>query len=157
MEKTISLEQKKNIWQSILVLIGVIILVDLAAWMIHSQVVDGLGKRQQIAALASFEEETGIRILRVAMTAGGGMVDIQYQVVDPDKALIVHDDDNPPRLLDEESGQIIGTPFHDHSFQELHTAVTYHEIMMNGGRLLERGSKITLNVGDSVLKHLVVE
>jgi hypothetical protein len=109
-------------------LVGVaVFLAALAMWMIGSQVAGGLSQQRQATAQAAFEDQAGIRILRVVMTAGGGMVDIQYQVLDPDKSLIVH------------------------------TAVTYHEIIMNGGGLLRRGSKVTLTVGDSRLAHVVVQ
>jgi hypothetical protein len=138
----------RNSWVRI-GLVGVaVFLATLAMWMIASQVAGALLQQRQPTAQAAFEEQTGIRILRVVMTAGGGMVDIQYQVLDPDKSLIVHDDDNPPTLVEEATNQIIATPFHDHSFRELHTAVTYHEIIMNGDGLLRRGSKVTLTVGE---------
>lgn len=148
---------RKVSWRSLALAVGFLFLVVLAGWMIGSQVAGGVAQRRQGAARVAFEEQTGIQILRVVMTAGGGMVDIQYQVLDPDKSLIVHDDENPPTLVDEATDQIIATPFHDHSFRELHTAVTYHELIMNGGGLLRRGSKVTLTVGESRLEHVVVQ
>lgn len=148
---------RKVSWRSLALATGFLFLVALAGWMIGSQVAGGVAQRRQAAVQAAFEEQTGIRILRVVMTAGGGIVDIQYQVLDPDKSLIVHDDENPPTLVDEATSQIIATPFHDHSFRELHTAVTYHELIMNGGGLLRRGSKVTLTVGESRLEHMVVQ
>jgi len=77
-------------------------------------------------------------------------------VVDPDKALIVHDVENPPMMIDEKHNLILANPFHEHADRELHTAVTYHQMIMNGGGLLKRGSKITLIVGDSKLENLTV-
>ena len=134
---------------------GIVLLCALAIWMIASQVTSGGSRLQQDVAV--FEEQTGIRVLRVAVTAGGGMVDLQYQVLDPDKSLIVHDDEDPPQLIDVATGRVVAIPFHDHSFRELHTAVTYHEIIMNGGGLLQRGSKVRLLIGDSKLQNLIVQ
>ena len=160
MENTITkpsgVKRKIN-WQGPLLIIGILLLAALAVWMIASQVLGDSAKAQQVAALTAFEEETGIRLLRVAMTAAGGMIDLQYQVIDPDKSLIVHDDDAPPTLIDEASGLLVATPWHDHSFRELHTAVTYHELIMNGGGLLERGDRVTLTLGDAKLEGLIVE
>ena len=157
-----SLAQKNtypDLWGLILLAGLVTLLVGLAMWMIISQAgpVADWGQNRQALAQAAFEEETGIRIIRVAMTAGGGMVDLQYQVVDPDKSLIVHDDDKPPALIEESTGWLFATPFHDHSYRELHTAVTYHELITNGDGLLERGSKVTLTVGEARLEHLRVQ
>lgn len=132
-------------------------LLVLASWMIASQIAGDSVQGRQVQAIAAFEEETGIRVLRIAMTAGGGVVDLQYQVVDPDKSLIVHDDENPPRLLDAASGLFIAEPFHEHAARELHTAVTYHQLIMNGGGLLERGSKVTITVGNATLENIQVQ
>lgn len=147
----------RNDWQRPLLIVGLVILFALGLWMILSQFSATQLQRQQAASLIAFEEETGIRVLRVAVTAGGGMLDFQYQVIDPDKALIVHDDQTPPALIYEATNQLIATPFHDHSFRELHTAVTYHEIIVNGDGLLERGSKVTLTLGTAKLEHLIVQ
>lgn len=144
-------------WKIPLLALAVVVLVSLAIWMILSQVGSGHSQHRQAREIAVFEEATGIRVLRVALTAAGGVVDLQYQVVDPDKALIVHDDENPPRLMDVDSGLVIAEPFHDHAARELHTAVTYHQLIMNGGGLLKRGSKVTITVGDSRLANIRVQ
>ncbi|MCB0223881.1 MAG: hypothetical protein KDI02_09340 [Anaerolineae bacterium] len=148
-----------NLWGLILLVSLVVVLISLAVWMIISQFGPGSGWEQnrQALAQAAFEEETGIRIIRVAMTAGGGMIDLQYQVVDPDKALIVHDDEYPPALIEESTGWLFATPFHDHAFRKLHTAVTYHELITNGDGLLNRDSTVTLTVGEARLEHVRVQ
>ena len=151
-----SIESRIN-WRTASVGLFLIFLLALAVWMIASQVAGDLSQRRQAEAITAFEEKTGIRVLRIVRTAGGGVIDFQYQVVDPDKALIVHDADKPPMMLDEKSNFIFANPFHDHANRELHTAVTYHELIMNGNGLLKHGSKITLRVGDSVLEHLIVQ
>lgn len=145
-----------NLQKAGLVLI-LLILFALVGWMIASQVVSQQDQNQQELAIATFEEQTGIRVLRVAVTSGGGMLDFMYQVIDPDKAPIIHDDETPPALISEATNQLVATPFHDHAFREMHTAVTYHEIIMNGGGLLERGDKVTLILGGSKLEHLEVQ
>jgi hypothetical protein len=148
---------RKINWGGGLFIAAMLLLATVAIWMAASQLLADRSQQRQSAALAAFEAETGIRVLRVAITAGGGMLDLQYQVVDPDKSLIVHDDDNPPTLVDQATGTLMATPWHDHNFREMHTAVTYHELIMNRDGLLERGSKITLTIGDTILEDLIVE
>lgn len=148
---------RKIRWRGGLFIAATLFLAGMAAWMAVSQLLSERALQQQNAALAVFEAETGIRVLRVAVTAGGGMLDLQYQVVDPDKSLIVHDDDNPPTLVDQATGTLIATPWHDHNFREMHTAVTYHELIMNAGGLLQRGDRITLTLGQAKLEDLIVQ
>ncbi len=150
-------ERNRINWQTTGIGLILLLILALAGWLITSQITSDLAQERQVKAIAAFEEETGIRILRIVRTAGGGIIDLQYQVVDPDKALIVHDADKPPMMLEEKSNIIFANPFHEHASRELHTAVTYHEMIMNGGGLLQRGSKVTLKVGDSILEHLIVQ
>ena len=151
-----SVERKVD-WRAAGLGLALLLLLAMAGWMIASQVAGQLVEGRQARAIAAFEEETGIRVLRIVRTAGGGVIDFQFQVVDPDKALVIHDEERPPMLLDVKSNQILANPFHDHADRELHTAVTYHQLIMNGGGLLERGSKVTIAVGNSRLENLRVQ
>lgn len=141
-----------------LLLVGLAVPLSLAAWMVVSEQVQG-GRALDAAKLsrAEFEEATGVRLVHIAVTAGGGMLDLRYQVLDPDKALVVHDDDSPPTILDEASGRAIRRPWMEHHDRELHTAVTYHELIMNSGGVVKRGSQVTLAIGDARLEHVVVQ
>ena len=143
-------------WGKIWPLLAVALLAGLAIW-VPVTTITKYRAEQQALDVATFEEEIGIRLLRVAMTAGTGLVDFQYQILDPDKSLVVHDNEEPPQLIDEASGLVIATPFHEHAAREVHTGVTYHELFMNGSGVLKHGSTVTLIVGDSQLKHIVVQ
>ena len=147
---------KRRSWGKTWQLILAALLTGLVAWMLVTNIINYRAE-QQALAVAAFEEETGIRVLRVAMTSGTGMVDFQYLILDPNKSLKVHDGEEPPQLIDKASGRVIATPFHEHANREHHTGVTYHEIFMNGGGLLKHGSKITIIVGDSKLENLIVQ
>lgn len=151
----------RDLWQ-LMGLVGIaIFLTALALWMISSQfsILPGDETHQGPSDISqvAFAEETGIRIVRVAIIAGGGIIDLQYQVVDPDKAVIVHDDEYPPGIIIETTGQIINTPYHDHSEFEAHTAVTYHELIMNPGGVLRPGTEITVLIGEAQLEHVMVQ
>jgi len=147
-------DENPNRRPTILVLVGVALVVTLGGWMIRSQA--DTDAQLDVGQQTAFEDIIGIRVLRVVMTAGGGLVEFQYQVLDPDKSLAVHDDEARPQLIDEESGTVVAIPFHDHKTRELHTAVTYRELFMNGDGVLDRGSKVTLRVGDAQIEHIKV-
>lgn len=145
--------------QALVLLTSLGLLATLALWMILSQYSEGKPGQSPIGIpQTAFEDETGVRVIRVALTAGGGMLDLRYQIVDPDKAVIVHDEENPPTIVDEVTGQAISRPWMDHSHdRELHHAVSYYELIMNVGGMIKRGSKVTIIIGDSRLEHVVVQ
>src|SRR3990172_2056720 len=130
----------------ILVALGFVLLATAIFW---SQMITRLPpeeeQEQELISQSAFETATGVRIVRVALTAGGGMIDLRYQVIDPQKALIIHDEGNFPAIVDEASGAIINTPWMNHSHSgEYQAGVTYYTLMMNSGGVLSRGSKVTV-------------
>jgi hypothetical protein len=109
------------------------------------------------AARAAFAEETGVQVVRVALTGGGGIVDLRYQVIDPNKAQVVHDD--TPVLVDEETNEVIDTFFmgHRHSGRNRPKAgVTYPLLYVNERGLIEQGRTVSVVIGDSRLQHVAV-
>src|SRR5262245_10831493 len=50
---------------------------------------------------------SGVRITQVAVTGGGGLVDLRFRVLDPDKAHALHDPTTPPAVVDERSGLVL--------------------------------------------------
>lgn len=110
------------------------------------------------AMKAAFEETTGVQIVGVAVTAGGGMLDLRYRVLDPDKAVVIHDKDNPPTIIHEATKHSINKPFMHHSKgRDLHAAVTYYELLLNLGEVVKAGDAVTIVVGDAHLAHVIVQ
>jgi hypothetical protein len=132
----------------------------LAMWLLSTLFGNGPASwfDRSAASHAAFEEATGVRIERVAISGGGGLVDVQYQVVNPDKAQIVHDDENPLTIVDQRTGRALYLPFHDHeSSRELQPARHYRQLIVNGGGVLARGKRVTVSVGDARLENLIVQ
>jgi len=138
-----------------LAIVGGIGLVAIAAaWLLRSGPW-AEAARPSPAARAAFQEETGIRVIRVALMGGTGLVDFRYQVIDPDKAPVVHD--QPPILVDEESGEIIDTLFMNHKHgNQPKAGYTYPVILVNEQGILERGDAVSVVIGDARLEHLAV-
>ena len=101
----------------------------------------------------------GIDVDLLAVTAAGGLVELRYRVVDPDKAApLVHDPDLSPALIEEATGKtlVMSTPPHHHG-TELELGGTYFFLMANAGSALEKGDDVTLVIGDARQEHLEMQ
>ncbi len=147
--------------REIAILLGLILLAGVAIWMLATQFRSAsaiqTGKDLPGANRLAFEELTGIQIQRISLSAGGGLIDIRYQVVDPDKWLQVHDDFIPPKLLIHETGDIIGTRFHEHTHASFSPARVYNEILVNPDGVLKSGMHVTFIVREFKLENIPVE
>lgn len=110
------------------------------------------------AASAGFTEATGVEIVRVAVTAGGGMLDLRYRVLNPDKAAVVHDADHPPAVIHEPTGTSVDRPWMPHhGSKAMHMAVIYYELLINPGGVVKRGDAVTVAIGGARLPHVIVQ
>ncbi len=98
----------------------------------------------------------GIDVSLVAVTAAGGLLELRYQVVDPDKAdRLIHDSALAPALVVETTGAtlVMSSPPHHHG-TELQLGGTYFFLMANARNAVHRGDRVTLVIGDARLEHL---
>jgi hypothetical protein len=103
-------------------------------------------------------ERSGVRLVRVAVTGGGGLLDLRYQVVDPNKAVAIHESQTPPAIIDERTGLVLDRLLMGHAHQgELKPAVSYYLVFENTGNWVRRGSKVTVLLGDAQVEHVVVK
>ena len=101
----------------------------------------------------------GMNVTLVAVSAGGGLIDFRYLVVDPDKAnQILHDPDLLPALVNEDSGAtlVLRKVPHNHG-PELQLGGTYFFLFANASNALQPGSSVTVIIGDVRLEHVVVQ
>ena len=102
-------------------------------------------------------QRTGVRITRVAVTGGGGLLDLRFQVVDADKAHGLHDPATPPALVDEHTGLVLSHLLMNHSHSgDYQPAVTYYLVFENTGGWVRRGGKVTVLLGNAQVEHVVV-
>lgn len=110
------------------------------------------------ASEAAFEEATGIQLVRITISGGGGILDLRYRVLDPDKAVIVHDKNKPPTIISESTGRSASQPWMPHhGGGEPKFAVTYYELIYNPEGVIKRGDRVTLVIGDAHLAHVIVQ
>lgn len=102
---------------------------------------------QQAAAMLAIQDEWGIKVTRIVPTADGGLVDLRYQVTDPDKALFLYDDiNNFPKLIAEDSGTEIALTWLPHQ-HDLEFGQTYFIIYRNVDNAIKPGGLVTVVVG----------
>ena len=103
-------------------------------------------------------EKIGVKIVSVAVTGDGGLIDFRFQVVDPDKANAVHDVNNPPTLVDEATGLVVNSLLMGHAHNGPYTAgQTYYLIFENPGNIVQSGNKVSVLLGNAEVDHVLVK
>jgi len=135
-------------------LVGLLAIGGVALWLAAERTAASSGRQDQAKlARSAFQDATGVRVIRVAIVGGGGLVDLRYQVIDPDRAQVVHL--TPPVLVEEETGEVIDTLFMGHAHgADPKAGYTYPLIFVNEGGLLEPGSAVSVVIGEARLEHV---
>ena len=102
-------------------------------------------------------QASGVEITRVAVTGDGGLVDLRFRIVDPDRANALHDESTPPAVVDEQSGLVVHELLMNHSHTGAYKAgVTYYLVFNNPGNWVHRGGKVTVLLGNAQVEHVEV-
>jgi hypothetical protein len=106
---------------------------------------------------AAIEDRYGIRISQVAVTADGGMVDLRYVLVDPNKAANFGEDAQSTPVLVPEGGKVVvsETALMPHK-ETLHPGVTYFLLYHNAAGSIKTQTYVTIELGDLRLEHVPV-
>ena len=113
--------------------------------------------RRPAVPTSALADRSGVRLVRVAVTGGGGLLDLRFQVVDPDKAAALHDGRTPPGIVDERTGLVFSRLLMDHAHTaDLKPAVTYYLVFENTGNWVRRGTEVTVLLGNAQVSDVVV-
>jgi hypothetical protein len=113
--------------------------------------------RRPVVSADDLVQRSGVKVTVVAVTGDGGLVDLRFKVVDPERANALHDPRTPPAVVDEESGLVVHDLFMDHSHSGPYKAgVTYYLVFNNPGNWLHHGSTVSVLLGDAQLRHVPV-
>jgi len=137
-------------------LVGLLAIGGVALWLAAERTAASSGRQDQAKlARSAFQDATGVRVIRVAIVGAGGLVDLRYQVIDPDKAEVVHL--YPPNLVDEKTGDVIDALFMGHSHRGNPKAgYTYPLLFVNRAGLVQPGGAVAVVIGDWRLEHVPV-
>jgi hypothetical protein len=106
---------------------------------------------------AAIEARDGIRVSQVAVTADGGMIDVRYIVLDPDRALAVgHSKQTFPVLIDDRSGRTLGGLAMSMWPHHMLVGRQYYLLYRNDGGTVQTGDTVSVKVGKLWLRHVVV-
>lgn len=95
------------------------------------------------------EDRYGIRITLIGITAGGGMIDFRYKVVDADKATKwIKDSELMPHFENETSGIMLKHPGGMAHSPTLLPGRVYYMLYGNSGGALKPGDSIAVTFGD---------
>jgi hypothetical protein len=118
--------------------------------------VPAIWKRPVVSA-AGLAARSGVKITQVAVTGAGGLIDLRYQVVDPDAANALHDPATPPAVVDERTGLVVHELLMSHSHTgPFKAGVTYYLVFNNPGNWVHRGSKVVVLLGNAQVEDVVV-
>lgn len=106
----------------------------------------------------AIEDRHGVRLLGAHLTAAGGMVQIQYQIIDAAKAESIHDEGVSPVL--DVRGIRFDTPGmvgHGHSTAKPVAGRTGYVLLANSLNLLHVGDQVSIVVGELSLGGVILE
>ena len=104
----------------------------------------------------------GVDALDVKWTESGEVIRVSYKVLDPEKARVLNDKKATPSLIDPRAGVSLVVPTMD-KIGQLRQSIapeagrSYWMAFSNKGRLVKRGDRVNLLVGEFRAEGLVVE
>lgn len=107
---------------------------------------------------AAIESTYGIRFTGVDVTAGGGMIQVRYQVLDSAKTEAIHGTDLAPYVVDGHGTKYAdpGMVGHSHVGKTLAAGRTDYILLANAMGRVKPGSVVTVKVGDLELRGVPV-
>ena len=103
----------------------------------------------------AIEDAWGIRVSHVGVTADGGMIDLRFQVTDPDKAFaMLNDSTKLPVMIAEDSKAVVSAAAQMSHRHTLNPGETYFLLYLNTNGVIRRGTPLTVVLGDLRLEHV---
>jgi len=107
---------------------------------------------------AEIEATYGVRFTGVDVTAGGGMIQIRYQVLDSAKTEAIHGSDLAPIVVDSHGVEYKdpGMAGHSHVGKAQAAGTTDYILLANAKGGVRAGSIVTIKVGELALTNVPV-
>jgi hypothetical protein len=114
------------------------------------------------SALSESEKNFGIKIVSLRPTAVGQMLDLRFQVIDPEKAKAVLDKNKKAYLLDGKTGKTLPVPVTKagsmrQTTRKPEAGRIYFMLFSNPNRMVKEGGSVSLVIGDFRKDGIVVD
>jgi hypothetical protein len=151
----------KEILNRLFVFLAVLATIGLAA-LPASAVASAERTPSESRLLSDSEKNFGIRVVSLRPTAGGQMLDLRFQVIDPEKAKAVLDKSKKAYVQDGTTGKTLPVPVTKAGSMRQTTLKPeagriYFMLFSNPGRMVKEGSSVSLVIGDFRKDGIVVD
>lgn len=110
------------------------------------------------ATAQQIEDQWGIRITQVGMTADNGMVDFRYRVIDRDKALnMLQDLNTVPVLIAEDNNTLVNSAAMMTKLHDLNAGQVYFILFHNNKGAVKTGRPVSVVIGNLRFEHVIVQ
>ncbi len=136
---------------------GIIILIAAAAIFLPRLLHPAAPENAPAPTSAAIEEQWGVRITQIAVTADEGMVDLRYMVLDPTKALNFGvDEQSTPTLIPADNPTTVSVTAAMPHKDTLTPGVVYFLLYHNSNGAIKKQTYISLKIGDLELDNFPV-
>ena len=105
---------------------------------------------------SEIEEKYGVRFTFVAVTAGGGMVELRYRVLDEGRAAnFGHFTETAPMIIAEDTGKLVDVTIMGLHNHRVEPGRTYYVLYRNTESAVKSHRPVTIALGDLKLEHVV--
>ena len=112
----------------------------------------------------SIEEQWGVKIESLRISAAGNLLDFRYRIIDPEKATHLVDRRNKAYMIDQASGKVLSVPT-TAKVGPLRQTVRYglpkkdriYFILFGNPHVMKSGDKVTVVIGDFKAENLIIE
>ena len=110
-----------------------------------------------VISAKTLEDRFGIRVTLIAVTAGGGIIDFRYKILDKKKAGFLLGD-GMPTLIGEETGIAVAPPAHvmKHNAQ-MENGANYFMFYPNTRNAVKPGDRVSVVIGSIRLDPVIVQ
>jgi len=110
-----------------------------------------------VPASPGIEARYGVRITQVALIADGGLVDLRYSVIDPDKAALMADSlERLPAIIARGGTELTQRGSAHRHGQNLEAGTSYFLLYTNVRNALHPGDRVSVRIGELLLAQVPV-
>ncbi|MCP5099476.1 MAG: hypothetical protein GY943_28305 [Chloroflexi bacterium] len=132
-----------------------VLLIIAGIWLFNTGAIDRLVNQPDTITQDELEAITGVRVSLIAVTANGGFIDFRIKVIDAEKAnQFFTDPANIPTLVAESGNEHLTLAATEEYETEFETDRAYYLLYANQQNAVQRGTAVTVILGDMQLEPI---